>query len=97
LRSPSFPNEGEQEEYPTETLREILLNALIHRNYMGAPTQIRIYDDSLSVWNDGNLPEGIAPDDLKKTHPSIPRTPLLSAYVLREDILMRGETEWLKL
>jgi len=37
----------EKGEYPVPAIREMLLNALIHRNYMGAHTQIRVYDDKI--------------------------------------------------
>ncbi|MFW5687816.1 MAG: helix-turn-helix domain-containing protein, partial [Bacteroidota bacterium] len=43
----------ELDEYPVAAVREMILNALVHRNYMGAPTQIRLYEDNFSVWNDG--------------------------------------------
>ncbi len=33
----------EKGEYPLPSLREMLLNALVHRNYMGALIQIRVY------------------------------------------------------
>ena len=36
--------------YPLAAIREMLLNALVHRNYMGAPIQIRVYDDKISIW-----------------------------------------------
>ena len=49
----------EKGEYPAAALREVLLNALVHRNYMGAMIQIRIYDNKLSIWNEGTLPAGI--------------------------------------
>ena len=68
----------ERDEYPVDAVREMVLNALVHRNYMGAPTQIRLYDDNFSVWNDGSLPEGISEEDLKKVHRSKPRNPLLA-------------------
>jgi ATP-dependent DNA helicase RecG len=45
---------------------------------MGAPSQIRLYDDHFSVWNDGGLPEGITEEDLKKLHRSKPRNPLIA-------------------
>ena len=70
----------ERDEYPIAAVCEMILNALVHRNYMGAPTQIRLYNDNFSVWNDGGLPEGISEEDLKKIHRSKPRNPLL-AYV----------------
>lgn len=68
----------ELDEYPVAAVREMILNALVHRNYMGAPTQIRLYEDNFSVWNDGGLPEGISEEDLKKVHRSKPRNPLLA-------------------
>jgi len=36
-------NRIETLEYPVPALREMLLNTLIHRNYLGAPTQLRVY------------------------------------------------------
>lgn len=71
-------NRIEKGEYPVAAVREILLNALVHRNYMGAPIQIRVYDNDFSVWNDGGLPEGITEADLKKTHRSKPRNPVIA-------------------
>ena len=68
----------EKGEYPVPAIREMLLNALVHRNYMGAQTQIRVYDDKISVWNDGQLPEGISLDALKRTHSSKPRNPVIA-------------------
>ncbi|TVR79389.1 MAG: hypothetical protein EA412_06610, partial [Chitinophagaceae bacterium] len=68
----------ERDEYPVDAVREMILNALVHRDYMGAPTQIRLYDDNFSVWNDGSLPEGITEEDLKKVHRSKPRNPLIA-------------------
>lgn len=65
-------------EYPTPAIREMLLNALIHRNYMGAMTQIRVYDDSINVWNGGTLPEGIDSEALKRPHRSSPRNPIIA-------------------
>lgn len=65
-------------EYPAPAIREMLLNALIHRNYMGSMTQIRLYDDSINIWNDGTLPAGINSEILRKPHRSNPRNPLLA-------------------
>ena len=38
----------EKWQYPLPALREIILNILVHRNYMGAHTQIAVYDDNIS-------------------------------------------------
>lgn len=71
-------NRIEKGEYPVPAIREMLLNALVHRNYMGAPIQIRIYDNEFSIWNDGGLPDGITEADLKKIHRSKPRNPVIA-------------------
>ena len=68
----------EKSEYPTSALREIILNALVHRNYMGAPTQIRVYDNKINFWNEGTLPEGLTFEALKGFHTSRPRNVLIA-------------------
>ena len=49
----------EKGEYPVAALREMLLNALVHRDYMGSMVQIRMYHDHFSIWNEGFLPQGL--------------------------------------
>jgi len=68
----------ERDEYPVDALREMLLNALVHRTYMGAHVQMRVYDDRLSVWNEGALPFGMSLDELKGEHNSRPRNLLIA-------------------
>ena len=80
IRNISFEgmNRIETLEYPIPALREMLLNSLIHRNYMGAPTQIRVYDNKMFVWNDGGLPSTITLPELTQLHSSHPRNPTLA-------------------
>lgn len=68
----------EKDEYPVAAVREILLNALVHRDYMGSFVQVRIYDDKFWVWNGGTLPEDLSLELLKQSHPSRPRNPLIA-------------------
>jgi ATP-dependent DNA helicase RecG len=68
----------EKGEYPLAAIREMLLNALVHRNYMGAPIQIRVYDDKICVWNEGPLPAGLTLAALKRSHSSRPRNPIIA-------------------
>lgn len=68
----------EKGEYPVAALREMLLNALVHRNYMGSMVQLRVYDDKITIWNEGLLPEGMSLESLKRTHSSRPRNPLIA-------------------
>jgi len=76
-------NRIETLEYPIVALREMLLNSLIHRNYMGAPTQLRVYDNKLTLWSHGTLPEGITIDKLTRIHSSYPRNPILAEACFR--------------
>jgi ATP-dependent DNA helicase RecG len=46
----------EKDQYPIQALREMLLNALVHRTYMGAAIQMRVFDNKFSIWNEGGLP-----------------------------------------
>lgn len=68
----------EKSEYPVAAVREMILNALVHRTYMGAPIQIRVYDNKISIWNEGGLPDGISLDSLKHNHASHPRNPRIA-------------------
>lgn len=49
--------------YPPEVLREVIVNALIHRDYLlsGSDIELSIYDDRLEVISPGRLPNGITP------------------------------------
>ncbi len=68
----------EKDQYPIQALREMLLNALVHRTYMGATIQMRVFDDKLSIWNEGGLPFGLSLEDLKSDHNSRPRNPVIA-------------------
>ena len=63
----------EKLEVPEEALREILYNAIAHKDYMGAPIQMRVWDDRVEIWNEGGLPEGYTPATLLAQHSSRPR------------------------
>ncbi|MCB0330723.1 MAG: putative DNA binding domain-containing protein, partial [Bdellovibrionales bacterium] len=53
----------ERPAYPPEVIRETVVNALIHRDYLMAHTDIElgIYSDRLEVISPGRLPNGITP------------------------------------
>ena len=63
----------EKLEVPEEALREILYNAIAHKDYTGAPIQMRVWDDYCEVWNEGELPTGYTPETLLEQHSSRPR------------------------
>jgi ATP-dependent DNA helicase RecG len=68
----------EKGEYPVAALREMILNSLVHKAYMGSTIQLRVYDDRVSIWNEGLLPGGLTSDALKRQHSSRPRNPIIA-------------------
>jgi len=61
-------------DYPLDALREAVINAACHRDYViSSNTEVRIYDDKLIVWSPGGLPLGISIEDLYKPHSSVLR------------------------
>ena len=63
----------EQLEVPEKALRELIYNAIAHKDYAGPAIQMRIYDRSIELWNYGLLPKELTPADLLKKHSSYPR------------------------
>lgn len=74
-------------EYPYEAIREVILNAIVHRDYMGAPIQISVYDDKIIVWNEGSLPKDLTFEDLKRKHSSRPHNPILASAFFKGGLI----------
>jgi ATP-dependent DNA helicase RecG len=74
---------------PPDALREILVNALIHRDYTiaGGAVSLAIFDDRVEVWSAGRLPFGITPDVLSREHDSIQRNPLIAEIFYRAGLI----------
>ncbi|MBX2953536.1 MAG: hypothetical protein KF870_13590 [Leadbetterella sp.] len=89
IRKVSFEglHRRETPEYPITALREVILNALVHRNYAEAPTQIRVYDHKITFWNDGRLSEELALEALKKPHSSKPRNPVIADVCFKGNLI----------
>jgi len=64
--------------YPKAALREVFLNAMVHRRYSSSTVQARIYDDHMTIWNEGPLPHTIPVETLTGPHASVPRNPLIA-------------------
>lgn len=65
-------------EIPEDALREIIFNAIIHKEYPGYSIQMRIYNDRIWLWNSGGLPEGITFEQFMGAHSSCPRNRLVA-------------------
>ena len=57
----------EKPAYPPEVIREAVVNALIHRDYLLSNTDIElaIYQDRLEIVSPGKLPNGITPERMR--------------------------------
>ncbi len=66
-------------ELPLDAVREVVANAVAHRDYRStAPIQLRLDDDGLDVWNPGHLPSPLTVASLRERHPSIPPNPFIA-------------------
>ncbi len=77
----------EKWEYPYKAIRETIINAIVHRDYMGAPIQISVYDDKIIVWNEGYLPDDLTIEDLKRQHSSRPHNPILASAFFKGGLI----------
>ncbi|MBP5228863.1 MAG: hypothetical protein J6Z32_01780 [Bacteroidales bacterium] len=55
-----------------------MYNAIIHKDYNGPDSQLRVFDDRITFWNQGSLPIGITPESIFKPHDSHPRNHLIA-------------------
>lgn len=57
----------EKYEYPEQAIRELVANAVIHRDYkiVETFTQIHIFKDRLEITNPGSLPPGVTVENIK--------------------------------
>lgn len=55
----------ERWDYPLDAIREIVVNAIVHRDYRDASDSIiKIFDDRIEFYNPGKLPEGLSVEKL---------------------------------
>ena len=66
--------------FPRDAFREILLNAVVHKDYASCnPVQISVYEDHMYIWNDGLMPENLrTTESLFVKHSSKPFNPKLA-------------------
>ena len=71
-------------EYPIKAIREIILNALIHRDYSihteNEPIRLTIFDDRIEISNPGGLYGRLSIDELGKVHSDI-RNPFIASIL----------------
>ncbi len=80
-------------EYPPNAIREAIVNAIVHRDYLiHGSIRVGIYDNRIEINSPGKLPEPLTPKMLKEEHESILRNPLLAnAFFLTKDVEQWGK------
>ena len=73
---------------PEDALREVILNAIIHKDYASStPVQVSVYEDRLMIWNSGQLPDEWGVEDLLRKHPSKPYNPDIANAFFRAGMI----------
>lgn len=94
----------EKFEYPEAAIRELIANAVIHRDYkiIETYTQIKIFDNRLEILNPGSLPPGVTVENIKDAQFSrnsmiadrLKDLDYLEEYGRGIDIVVRKMDEW---
>lgn len=70
-------------EIPVIVLEELLVNAIIHRDYLvSAPIRIFIFSDRIEIISPGNLPNNLTVENIKKGNSNI-RNPVLASFATK--------------
>jgi len=79
-------------EIPYDALREAVINAVLHRDYIerGANVMVEIFDDRVEITNTGGLPKGLTPEEFGTK--SVLRNPLVADLFHRAGYIERMGT-----
>jgi ATP-dependent DNA helicase RecG len=77
---PGAINREDRLPVPADALREIIINAVIHRDVSNASSYVAVavFDDRIEIHSIGDFPTGIRAELLTQEHRSIPRNPLIA-------------------
>lgn len=79
----------EQYMFHRDAFREILLNAIVHKDYSSCnPIQISVYEDKIYIWNDGEMPSNLtSTEKLFEKHSSKPYNPRLANIFFKSGMI----------
>ena len=94
----------ERYEYPEKAIREIVANAVIHRDYKITETytQVNVFEDRIEIFNRGCLPQGVTVENIRDAQVSRNETiaarlkelDYLEEYGRGIDIVFNEMTKW---
>ncbi|KKW11395.1 MAG: hypothetical protein UY50_C0014G0014 [Parcubacteria group bacterium GW2011_GWA2_49_9] len=94
----------EQFEYPEAAIRELIANAVIHRDYkiIETYTQIKVFSDRIEILNPGSLPPGVTVENIRDAQFSrnsiiagrLRDLDYLEEYGRGIDIVLKKMAEW---
>ena len=70
-------------EIPEEVLRELIYNAIVHKDYRGVDIQLQVFSDRIVLWNEGVLPSGYTVETLLHPHKSRARNQSMADVFFR--------------
>ena len=77
-------------EIPTVVFEELLVNALVHRDYLvSAPIRLLIFDNRIEIISPGHLPDNLTVDKIRAGNSNI-RNPILVSHVAKGILPYRG-------
>lgn len=84
-------------EIPELVIRELIINAVAHRDYSirGSTINIAIFDDRIEFFSPGGLPSGVTPENIKDK--SVIRNNIIADYLLNMKYIEKFGTGWDKI
>jgi ATP-dependent DNA helicase RecG len=84
VNSPGVP------EIPPAVFEELLVNALVHRDYLiSAPIRLFIFDDRIEIISPGTLPNNLTVENIRAGNSNL-RNPILASFVAKGVLPYRG-------
>jgi ATP-dependent DNA helicase RecG len=77
-------------EVPPVVFEELLVNALVHRDYLiSAPIRLFIFDDRIEIISPGTLPNSLTVENIRAGNSNL-RNPILASFVAKGVLPYRG-------
>lgn len=78
------------QEIPTVVFEELVVNALVHRDYLiSAPIRLFLFDDRIQIVSPGHLPDNLTVEKIRTGNSNI-RNPILVSHVAKGLLPYRG-------